>query len=383
MRSNTGYWKLGLFVIIGLFSAFGTVVWLGAAELDKEVAYYVTYFDESVQGLDTGSPVKFRGVTIGNVHRIGIAPDHRLVEVTCEIDLRLMRNLGLDSKTLQLPKDLRIQLASAGVTGLKFLQVDFFDVNKYPPPKRCPKGEPKPIGCLDFEPPDNYVPAVSSTLKSLEDAVVRSVGRFPEATGEAIETLKRVNVLLDDINSKKFPDQATDTLERVNGTLDEGQKLLRLAQWKVHQVDVKTMNDNLVKLSENLVILSENLIGTSHKADLALDNVNGTLIRTNTLLMRIQKNDGLLSDVEATVKILRTEAANLEGTMAIVKGTMSSVRVSADAFSDVARNTSSVTDELGGTLASVKEAAESIRRVADVLERDPDMLLKGRAEAGK
>ena len=66
MASSTGHWKLGLFVLLGLFVAFGAVVWLGAAEIDKDVARYVTYFDESVQGLDVGSPVKFRGVRIGN-----------------------------------------------------------------------------------------------------------------------------------------------------------------------------------------------------------------------------------------------------------------------------------------------------------------------------
>ena len=43
---------------------------------------YVTYFDESVQGLQVDSIVKFRGVDIGTVRKIGVAPDQRLVEVS-------------------------------------------------------------------------------------------------------------------------------------------------------------------------------------------------------------------------------------------------------------------------------------------------------------
>ena len=58
-----------------------TVAVLGARSLQKEVGRYVSYFDESVQGLDVGSPVKFRGVTIGTVGGIDVAPDHRHVEV--------------------------------------------------------------------------------------------------------------------------------------------------------------------------------------------------------------------------------------------------------------------------------------------------------------
>jgi paraquat-inducible protein B len=36
--------------------------------------------------------------------------------------------------------------------------------------------------------------------------------------------------------------------------------------------------------------------------------------------------------------------------------------------------------ELADTLRDVGEAAQSIRDLADTLERDPDMLLKGRAK---
>ena len=70
MAAPQNHWKLGLFVVVGLALAVATVTLLGAFSTYREVGLYVSYFDESVQGLEVGSPIKFRGVTIGTVGRI-------------------------------------------------------------------------------------------------------------------------------------------------------------------------------------------------------------------------------------------------------------------------------------------------------------------------
>src|SRR3954466_12802668 len=96
MAAPTNHWKLGLFVVVGVVLALSTVAVLGARSLRKEVGRYVSYFDESVQGLEVGSPIKFRGVTIGTVGGIDIAPDHRHVEVTSNLGVAELSRLGLD-----------------------------------------------------------------------------------------------------------------------------------------------------------------------------------------------------------------------------------------------------------------------------------------------
>ncbi len=80
-------WKLGLFVVLTSILGFVILVWLGTVGLSRNKTQVVSYFDESVQGLDVGSPVKFRGVRIGRVADIGIGPDRRHVEVTSDVDL--------------------------------------------------------------------------------------------------------------------------------------------------------------------------------------------------------------------------------------------------------------------------------------------------------
>jgi phospholipid/cholesterol/gamma-HCH transport system substrate-binding protein len=74
---------------------------------------YVTYFDESVQGLQVDSEVKYRGVGVGNVKSIGVAPDQKLVEVVIKIALK-----G------DVEHAVVTQLRAAGITGIVFVELD-------------------------------------------------------------------------------------------------------------------------------------------------------------------------------------------------------------------------------------------------------------------
>ena len=80
VRAN--YFKLGLFVLGAMGAAIVLLLVVGSGRWFQPKITFETYFDESVQGLDIGSPIKFRGVTIGTVGKIDIALDHRHVEVT-------------------------------------------------------------------------------------------------------------------------------------------------------------------------------------------------------------------------------------------------------------------------------------------------------------
>jgi len=59
------------------------------------------------------------------------------------------------------------------------------------------------------------------------------------------------------------------------------------------------------------------------------------------------------------------------------KGLIGGAERSLDSIAEMARGAQSLGPELEVTLRDVQGAARSIRRFADALERDPDMLLKG------
>jgi phospholipid/cholesterol/gamma-HCH transport system substrate-binding protein len=322
MSAPTNHWKLGLFVTVGFVLSLTTVAVLGARSLQKEVVRYVSYFDESVQGLETGSPIKFRGVTIGTVGKIDVAPDHRLVEVTSELGVAELNGLGLDvaqggksrgeHTKLTVATDLRVQLASMGLTGVKFLQLDFFVVADNPPPT------------LPFPAPENYIPAAPSTMKNLEDSVVRTMNRLPEIADQLSVILKRVDNVLGDVEDKHLPDQVLATLGGANQVIAEAQKTLA-------HVEVGKL---------------------SKQAQKTLDGLDVTVTRMNSLLARVDGDKGLLA----------------------------SVGRASDAVGDTARNADGLGSELEETLRAVQEAAKSIHKLTDALEKDPDMLLKGRAQ---
>ena len=70
MRHQKNHLFLGIFVISGMFLIVGAVTVLGARDAFTYGEYLESYFEEPINGLDKGSPVKFRGVRIGEVTKI-------------------------------------------------------------------------------------------------------------------------------------------------------------------------------------------------------------------------------------------------------------------------------------------------------------------------
>lgn len=314
MAIGTNHWKLGLFVIVGVSLALAALVVLGARSWNDKTVTYASYFDESVQGLEVGSPVKFRGVTIGRVSHIDVAPDHRHVQVASEL---LVEQLGrLDLRIGHGgagPTGLRMQLAQTGITGVKFMLLDYFDGNAYP------------IATLPFKVPGNTIASTPSTMKNLEESVVRAANQFPDIASALLGTVTRLNDLMAQVEHEQLPSHAAGTLVEANSTLKE----LR--------TQVQALNAG----------------GLSEHANQSLASFDQTLANADKLLARLDSDKGLLRNAE--------RAAN--------------------SMNEVARGAQTVGPELELTLREVRAAARSVHRFVDALERDPDMLLKGRAEA--
>jgi len=283
----TNHWKLGLFVVAGILAAAGTVFWLAAHRFQRDALQAVSYFDESVQGLDVGSPVKFRGVTIGTVTDITIAPDHRHVQVTSDVYLDALTRLGLhipekNTGEVFIDPNLRVQLAAAGITGVRFLQTDFFDMHRYPPPR------------LPFEPPWNYVPSAPSTLKSIEEAAIDILNKFPAVedgvTAAAADlrttlaSIDRLSVALnaDDGSFNQLLVQLRSAAARAQAVLDEAKvgattTSLRETSGSLNHA-IGEVSDVRDELRASLVSLREALESIRTLAD-SLERDPSTLLR--------------------------------------------------------------------------------------------------------
>ncbi len=65
MAQRKTYFLVGLFVCTGVLIGIAAIIWLGASNYFQKGSMYATYFDESVQGLQVDSIVKYRGSTSG------------------------------------------------------------------------------------------------------------------------------------------------------------------------------------------------------------------------------------------------------------------------------------------------------------------------------
>jgi phospholipid/cholesterol/gamma-HCH transport system substrate-binding protein len=77
MEAKVNYAAVGVFVLILSGALIFGVLWLASGGAARKV--YDTYYahmDESVSGLDLDAPVRYRGVEVGRVRRIELAPNN-------------------------------------------------------------------------------------------------------------------------------------------------------------------------------------------------------------------------------------------------------------------------------------------------------------------
>jgi ABC-type transporter Mla subunit MlaD len=223
MAARANYVKLGLFVVLGVIGLFVLAMAVGVVRLRKKTVAYVTYFQESVDGLDVSAPVKARGVALGRVGKITFGPDHESIEVELDVDIEELRAMGLSPSHVR--SDARAQLASQGLLGAKYVAIDVFDEASHPPPK------------LSFTPPAHYIPSTSSVQKNLEQSITKTLEHLaaladdfskqglPEKTAGAVTSfdtfMKDLDQTLKRLDNEKLPVRAAKAIDDVRGTISK------------------------------------------------------------------------------------------------------------------------------------------------------------------
>lgn len=129
---------IGLFLVAGLALTLVVLIGLGGGWLTGDRPRAIAYFRQDVSGLDTGSPVRLRGVTIGKVSAILLragneAGAERDVPVVIEFDPALARRLGAGEMlgtqagveaTIRSGLQAKLKLQSF-VTGVLYVDLDY------------------------------------------------------------------------------------------------------------------------------------------------------------------------------------------------------------------------------------------------------------------
>ena len=169
---------VGLFVATGMGIALVAIIWLGMSRVFEKGRFYAVYFDESVQGLSVDAPVKYRGVTIRRVERIGVAPDSRLIEVIMKVE-----------SGLKLEHDMEAQLRVVGITGSMFIELD-----------RRKEEPPGPLRQLPFPTPYPVVQSRPSEISELLRGIDDIVGKMNSL--DIVGISERIKSTLDNVNKQ-------------------------------------------------------------------------------------------------------------------------------------------------------------------------------------
>lgn len=114
METRASYLLVGSFVLGTVAVALAAVIWLARSDFSDRPKRYAVYFGGSVTGLAIGSPVRFRGVPVGNVAEIRIDPTN-LERIKVTLDIK---------RGTPIRKDTVATLGMQGITGIAYIQLE-------------------------------------------------------------------------------------------------------------------------------------------------------------------------------------------------------------------------------------------------------------------
>jgi len=191
---------LGLFVTIGIILGVVAIIWVGASKYFEKGDRYVTFFNESVQGLQQDSAVKYRGVDVGRVEGIRVAPDNRLIEVVMKIRLRE-----------EVEKNNVASLRAVGITGIVFIELD----------RRDPE-EPDLSPRIDFASEYPIIPSRPSQLRQIFSGIDEIVEKIKQIDLEGLsKSITHSAKAAEDLLAGPRTQKVLANLESISVNLDQ------------------------------------------------------------------------------------------------------------------------------------------------------------------
>lgn len=181
MEEKVNFAVVGAFVLALSAALIGGTLWLSSGK-SYRVVYdvYQTYMHESVSGMNLNAPVRYRGVEVGRVQKIALAPGNvEQVQLTLDIE----RGTPVKADTVAV-------LQTQGLTGLAFVEL---------------MGGSRDSPALKAQPDEKYPvirtgPSLMTRLDSAITVLLTNLNR----------TSENLNALLDEDNRRAFKNTLAD-----------------------------------------------------------------------------------------------------------------------------------------------------------------------------
>lgn len=281
MPSIRTKFSVGLFVILGMTVVVVSALWLGMSQYFKEGRHYVAFFDESVHGLKKDSAIKYRGVGIGMVESIRVAPDGKLIRILFNLD-----------EPLKNSDKMVAQIKSIGITGIMFVELERMKPGDY---LRTPK--------LTFEPEFPVIATKPSEIKQLLTDIYAILNKINQIdvkgiSNKIIQTLDNANQTFEDAQVKKVSENIQETLVRSHKILDPDEWIQ--IRKNIYQAS-KDLNQLIASSRETVAHIDASLKMHNKNLTSSLDGFKTAAANASTLL---QSGSGLINDTRSQISTL-------------------------------------------------------------------------------
>ena len=309
------------------------VFFFGSSSLLTKSERFILFFDQSVNGLAQGSAVKFRGVPVGSVERIliratGQRNDSTAIPVIIKLDRsRLERDLGVSEAAFS-PENIHESVERGLVAELNL---------------------------------ESFITGQLFVEFNFEPDILSQWSPHLESESEIIE----IPTL-----GSSFDEIASDVAKIVK---------------QVGEIDVAQLNDNINSVLENLTMVLEGIDseGISESVIAAASEIQ-SVASSEAFKGTIVAVKSTLKSLDDTIKTYNLDAGPLARTIAAWTG---SIKKTLDGIDELVSDTGELMSpesefryEIENTLRELGRAAQSIRLLADYIERNPNALLTGRPE---
>lgn len=331
MKTKVSPAIVGAFVIGACALGVIALLSFGSLSLFSKPQRFIVYFDESISGLDLGSPVKLSGVRVGRVVDLNVRFDQArkqsVVRVVCEFNRNVIKD-SVDAEmdvtkreVLQnmIDDGLRAQIGVIGLaTGLLYVELGFMDPHEYPDSHRATEEKYAVVP---------YVPSAFSEFQSNFSDILTSV--------------KKVD----------FAGLATE----LRGFIAE-------ARGQLNKLELETLVAKWTAAAESIDTLA-----SSPELKATVANLNQAAAELKALVGKI---DG---QVEPT-------ATRLQATLDQTKETLANFNTASQTLRKFLNAQHNLGTDSSEAFAKLTAAADAVQRLADFLERNPQALLAGRKQ---
>ena len=278
MSTKPHYFAIGVFVLAATVLGLAGVVAFSSDALRSPKYFLETYVNESVQGIDVGTPFKFRGVKIGNISEIA------MVSTEYETDkMYVMIRVALNDKEMledieaipeqvrkQVEDGLRMKLVPQGITGLSFLEAEYY-----------PDTDATPLE-IDWEPKYTYIPSTPAMMTLLS------------------RSIERLAAELDTLNLAEIGDNIEALTGNLNASVVHLEQIMGNAARASDEVieNVRMASNDLPTITSNLnttVVDLQTMINSSDQdIDQVLSNLRYITDDARELIRMLKRHPGML-----------------------------------------------------------------------------------------